>query len=616
LIGDIQQFISQKYPGVVLDSPVQGWWYLDEYKKGIEAYKKIKNPTAEDERWIGACHFLLLNDQVAAKHHHQAIQNSSIAAHINLAHSFMFTQNMDDVLPELSKVDFEALKTTDKIYYLRVKSYYEEQQYNLGRAVKDLETAKELAENIAEKTLWMPILLRASGAIGGRIGKSKYALECHEESLQICSSNRKEVAFLDYIGTLITLGHHAEAERKLKQIQLKSTQDFWHTTFYLHSGTIAWISHKFPEARITYENLIHTAAKYNLICEEFMARVALVSLNLIDNLPVLAKEHLRAAKPLISDKSDKLAYQFQEILLDDFEKTNSAEESYSALEKLSQSYQDMGYIQEQHWCKLHMADIKRRQGLDILPDLHELQAAAETMQNFKFLTREWTLTKDLHTIARYTHPRLAGVEPITVSTHTETKVETQAEVELSFLGRRSVSLNGKHLDIPQKWCEVLMLLALHRDGLSGEELLAGIYGDAGSMATLKAMLSKMRDVLPIGSRPYKLNARIEADFIAIETLLSQGKSEEALQLYRGRLLPTSEAPGIVDMRDYLDELLRQAVMLSGTETLEISQAFTDDLTVWEGFLQKLSVTDTRYPFVKAKVRRIRHTWGLPISGDN
>jgi hypothetical protein len=276
----------------------------------------------------------------------------------------------------------------------------------------------------------------------------------------------------------------------------------------------------------------------------------------------------------------------------------------------------MGYIQEQHWCKLHMADIKRRQGLDILPDLHELQAAAETMQNFKFLNREWTLTKDLHTIARYTHPRLAGVEPITVSTHTDTKVGTQVEIELSFLGRRSVSLNGKHLDIPQKWCEVLTLLALHPDGLSGEELLAGIYGDAGSMATLKAMLSKMRDVLPIGSRPYKLNARIKADFVAMETLLSQGKSEEALRLYRSRLLPASEAPGVVDMRDYLDELVRQALLLSGTENLEISQAFTDDLTVWEAFLQKLSVTDTRYPFVKAKVRRIRYSWGLPVSGDD
>jgi tetratricopeptide (TPR) repeat protein len=612
---NIQQIISQKFPGVVLDSPVRGWWYLDQYQKGIEAYRNIKKPTAEDERWVGACHFLLLNDKAAAKHHHQAIQNSSMAAHIDLAHLFMFTQNMDDVLPELNKVDFEALKTTDKIYYLRVKSYYEEQQCNLERAVKDLETAQELAENIAEKTLWMSILLRASGAISGRIGKSKYALECHEESLQICSSNRKEIARLDYIGTLIALGYHAEAERKLNQIQLKSTQDFWQATFYLHSGTIAWLSHKFSEARITYENLINTAVKYNLIYEELAARLALVSLSLVDNLPVLAKENLRAAKPLISDKSDKLAYQFHKILLDNFEKTNPAEESYSALEKLACAYKDMGYVQEQHYCKLHMADIKRRQGLDILPDLHELQAAGERMQNFKFLTREWTLAKDLHTIARYTHPRLAGVEPITIY---NSAIPKQNHLHLSFLGRRTVTLDDKPLHVSQKWCEILALLALHPDGLNSEELLARLYVDDSScMATLKATLSKLRHVIPIESRPYRLNAEVTADFIEVETLLSQGDNQAALKLYRGRLLPGSEAPGIVETRDYLDELMRQAVILSNTDDfLGVAAPFADDLAVWEALLQKLSSTDVRYPFVKTKVRRIRHAWGLSNSSDD
>jgi tetratricopeptide (TPR) repeat protein len=386
--------------------------------------------------------------------------------------------------------------------------------------------------------------------------------------------------------------------------------------FYISSAEIAWASGNPLEAIRLYEESLNASAREGFIGEEFMARVSLVALYMDQHLSSFAHKYLIRAESCVTGKDDQLAFNLRKTLLEDYQHTSSAEQSYTALEKLARAYEDMGYIQEQHYCKLHMADIKRRQGLDILPDLHELQAAGERMQNFKFLAREWTLTKDLHTIARYTHPRLAGVEPITVSTHTDTKVETQAEIELSLLGRRSVSLNGKHLDIPQKWCEVLTLLALHPDGLSGEELLEGIYGDAGSMATLKAMLSKMRDVLPIGSRPYKLNARVKADFVAIETLLSQGKSEEAMRLYRGKLLPNSEAPDVVEMRDYLDELLRQAVLLSGTENLEISQAFTDDLTVWEGFLQKLSATDSRYPFVKAKVRRIRHTWGLPISGDD
>jgi tetratricopeptide (TPR) repeat protein len=617
---NIQQIISQKFPGVMLDSPVQGYYYLDQYQKGIETYQKLKCPTAEDERWVGSCHFVLANDLTASKYFSRAVQRSSTTAHINLAHSHMYTQKIDAVIPELEKVDVEALKPKDKVHYFKVKSYYEEININLGQALLDANVAWELAQTIPEHNILAPRLLQQIGTISGNAGDFQRSVQCFEQGLELSRGRDFSETVILYANHLTSIGNLSKARSTLEKIQLDCMDNLFYPLFYIASANIAWASKHSEDAIKLYSKSLNTSIVKNLAGEEFTARIALAALFIGQHLFISATEHLTRAKPLISEKYDKLTYRFREVLLEDYQHTITAEQSYTVLDKLAKSYGEMGYVQEQNWCKLHMANIKRRQGLDIIPDLNELQAAGEAMQNFNFLAREWTLAKDLHTIARYTHPRLAGVAPITIMTHVDPAplfTQTTPKVHLSFLGKRGVRLNGKTLELPQKWCEILALLALHPDGLGGEELLAGIYGDAGCMATLKATLSKLRDVIPIASRPYTINADIQTDFIEVESLLSQGKIQEALGQYKGRLLPGSEAPSIVEQRDYLDELLRQAVILSGLDNFaEIAKPFADDLGVWEAFLQKMPDTDTRYPFIKAKVRRIRRDWGMPVSGDD
>ena len=52
----------------------------------------------------------------------------------------------------------------------------------------------------------------------------------------------------------------------------------------------------------------------------------------------------------------------------------------------------------------------------------------------------------------------------------------QPTLTLNFLGRREVRLSGKTLELPRRWCDVLALLALHPEGLSGEQLLLLVFG--------------------------------------------------------------------------------------------------------------------------------------------
>src|SRR5690625_8000560 len=87
-----------------------------------------------------------------------------------------------------------------------------------------------------------------------------------------------------------------------------------------------------------------------------------------------------------------------------------------------------------------------------------------------------------------------------------------------------------------------------------------IYRYVASISTVKVNLSRLRRVIPISSRPYRVLVKTGSDFVDIYSALDAGKVGEAGELYKGPLLPDSVAPAIVEMRELLEETLRQAVI--------------------------------------------------------
>ena len=99
-----------------------------------------------------------------------------------------------------------------------------------------------------------------------------------------------------------------------------------------------------------------------------------------------------------------------------------------------------------------------------------------------------------------------------------------------------VLFNGKNLVLTPRQIEILSILALCPQGLNLETLHQALYGERKvSMGTLKAEMSQLRDVLGgmLGSRPYRLLAHVEADFLQAENALDSGYVSSALQLYTG-----------------------------------------------------------------------------------
>lgn len=181
---------------------------------------------------------------------------------------------------------------------------------------------------------------------------------------------------------------------------------------------------------------------------------------------------------------------------------------------------------------------------------------------------------------------------------------------LDLLGPPTVRLHGERLNVTPRQTELIALLALHPDGLSGEQLLLLAYGDGARAGALKTAVSRLRALLPVGSLPYRLGVEVEADFLAVTAAISKGELAEAVRLYRGPLLPQSDTPAIVELREHLAESLRQAVLGAGDVGLafDLATVMVDDLELWDAALAALPTDDPRRALALAGGERTRRRY--------
>ncbi|HET9383185.1 MAG TPA: GAF domain-containing protein [Streptomyces sp.] len=162
--------------------------------------------------------------------------------------------------------------------------------------------------------------------------------------------------------------------------------------------------------------------------------------------------------------------------------------------------------------------------------------------------------------------------------------------ELSALGRDEALLadGGRTVRLSRRHSELLVLLARHPEGLTGDELLCALYEDESvTPVTLRAELARLRRILGPGllaSRPYRLTAAVESDASVVQRRLETGAVTGAVAAYAGPLLPGSRAPAVVRLRHRLADALRTALVTRGDPDLLADWAHApwgeDDLAVW------------------------------------
>lgn len=143
----------------------------------------------------------------------------------------------------------------------------------------------------------------------------------------------------------------------------------------------------------------------------------------------------------------------------------------------------------------------------------------------------------------------------------------------SEFGERVIELSARH-------AAIMLMLAVHRQGLSAERLAELVYGEGASPDTLRPEMVRLRKVLERTasglipeSRPYRLPMTLETDAQDVLSLLDRGAHRVALTAYRGPVLPESSSPGVEELRETVRSALRE-VMFSEA-SLDVLLAYAE-----------------------------------------
>jgi hypothetical protein len=208
--------------------------------------------------------------------------------------------------------------------------------------------------------------------------------------------------------------------------------------------------------------------------------------------------------------------------------------------------------------------------------------------------------------------QMLGVTVIQPPIQQSVQQSVTAVLELRFLGSSEAELGGTPIPLRRRFAEILAVLAMHPEGLSGEQLSLAIYGDQGTPECCKTELSRLRHLIPIDTRPYKIGVPVKADFLELAAHLEQGQLDQAMRLHRGPLLPGSEAPAIVHQREHLGESLRHAALEQSNpdQLWHLAERDEHDLELWQRLLNLLRLSDPRHAIAQARVSGLHRAWNV------
>lgn len=458
----VTSLVAAAFPGVKLESEVQGWAFLERFDIGVSVYESIPEPTAQDDRWVGVCYYQLVRDEDALTALYRAITRGEEGARINVAHLLPFLERGDEASRELAKVNMERLSSYDQALYFRVQSILSETSGNLREALRAAEEAWRRIQQIPEGRILAPSVLAQLAVLHGRIGRSQRALWFLDQGLSSTTGYEQLKFRLRRAAVLVVLGRSKEARTELDSLLLVDAPESFQAERNYLMGEIALASGNTRSAVPYYEQAIEVASRLQFNYEELLCRLALVCILGSRGDTDEASSHLERAQALITDKADRLVYRFREVLLLFWQSRYSLQHALEELDALVAEFGQMGLLQEQAAVKLHKSELLRANNDErFRSELDELQALSVSLQNPALLHREWVFLTDLHAIAQASHPRIAG--------------QARSVLEVFTLGEERLLLDGNPVSIPLRRGVELLAYFLERKAVSLRALLTEVF---------------------------------------------------------------------------------------------------------------------------------------------
>ena len=171
--------------------------------------------------------------------------------------------------------------------------------------------------------------------------------------------------------------------------------------------------------------------------------------------------------------------------------------------------------------------------------------------------------------------------------------------------------DGRTVELSTRHSEILLLLARHPRGLTGDALGALLHERDAAPVTVRAEMSRLRRLLGSGllaSRPYRLCRPLTTDLDEVRRLLADGGCREAVALYEGPVLPRSEAPGVAEAREELQAEVCE-VLAAGADPQALlawseRPEWREDPRVLTAALRALDPGSPRHAALRGRLRRL------------
>lgn len=288
LLEDAQSHVEKAYPGIRLESAVQGWAYLGDFGHGIDTYNALEAPRASDDRWLGVCFFQIFEDMRAQEAFFRALAKGEEAARVNLAHLLRFLERSEEAVAELLRVDVRKLSAYDVVLYLRVSSLHEETNGNFRQAVEFAEQAWERVQGLPEYQILAPSVLAQLGILYGRMGEARRALWYFDQGIKLTNGLELQKVKLRRATLLLNLGKFVEVESELESLgELPEALNLEREFLW---GELLWSKGQWNDSIEAFGKIVETAARLAIGSDEFASRLSLAAIhtrleNFVDSFP-------------------------------------------------------------------------------------------------------------------------------------------------------------------------------------------------------------------------------------------------------------------------------------------------------------------------------------------
>jgi hypothetical protein len=194
------------------------------------------------------------------------------------------------------------------------------------------------------------------------------------------------------------------------------------------------------------------------------------------------------------------------------------------------------------------------------------------------------------------------------------------DVLMSALGADNalVETGGRKLRLSPRHSEILVLLVLAGEGMSAGRLAVELSPEDLSTVAVRADMSRLRAAVRaslgvdlLESQPYRVSVDVRCDIHKVADLLAEGRPEQILAAYPGPLLPSSQAPAVVEHRTSLEQQVRGAVLASrDPATLRTwlgRPCGREDLLAWETLASVLPVGSAQRGAALGRARALRES---------